>query len=266
MELKLCYNENMENVEVAVVAGDFHYPFQDDRVVKLWMSFLTDLNPDYVIIAGDLLDCWALSKFDKDPRRAVRFKKELEMGEDFFRRLRTLLPKTHIVYIYGNHEHRLQSYIIREAEAIADLDVLALESLMHLDKYDVEIAYSGLKESYYQYGGLFISHFNKVSKFGGYAAKNLVDEKGVSILHAHTHRFGSNIRRYFDDSKQGGDKWLGGWDNGCMCNLNPSYILRPNWCHGFSVVYKEKNDNRFMVVQIPIIKYKFRFGNTLYKG
>ena len=248
------------NSEIAVIANDFHYPFQDNRVIKLWLSFLVDINPAHIIINGDLMDCFALSKFDKDPRRMVRFKRELELGHEFFAKLRELFPKAHIVFVYGNHEFRLQSFIVRQAQEIADLDVLALESLLGLDKLDIEIANSGLKESFYKFGDLYVSHFNKVSQHGGYTAKLLVDQKGVSILQGHTHRMGSSIRSYLDG------RVLGGWDNGCMCNLHPSYVLDPNWCHGFSVVWKEKDSGRFTVAQIPIIKYKFRFGKTLYKG
>lgn len=248
------------NSEVAVVANDFHYPYQDNRVIRLWLKFLIDLNPDHIIINGDLIDCWELSKFDKDPRRGIRFKKEVEMAKDFFHNLRTLFPTTHIVYVYGNHEHRLQAYIIRGAPALIDFELASLEVLMELEKMDVEIAYSGLKESYYKFGALYISHFNKVSQHGGYTAKQLVDSKGVSIMHAHTHRMGSTYRTYISGEV------LGGWDNGCMCNLHPQYILDPNWLHGFSLIYKEKSDNRFMVQQIPIIKYKFRYGNKLYQG
>jgi len=248
------------NSEIAVVANDFHYPFQDNRVVKLWMSFLNDIQPDTVIINGDLLDCFALSKFDKDPKRQIRIEEEIAMGRNFFVKIREMLPKAHLVYIYGNHEFRFQTYLIRNAPDLRNLKGLSLEDQMELGGLDVTIVNSGLKESYYKFGGLYIAHFNKVSQHGGYTAKQLVDAKGVSVLQGHTHRVGSSLRSYLNGNV------LGGWDNGCMCDLHPQYVLDPNWLHCFSVVYKEDKDNRFMVVQVPIIKYKFRFGGTLYSG
>lgn len=248
------------NSEIAVVANDFHFPFHDNRVIKLWLAFLTHINPDHIIINGDLLDCYDASKFDKDPRRALRLENEIEMGKDFFTTLRELFPRAHIVYIYGNHEYRFQSMIIRKAPELRNLKGMSLEEQMELDSLDIEIVNSGLKESYYRFGDLYIAHFNKVAPHGGYTAKLLVDQKGVSILQGHTHRIGSTIRSYLDG------RMVGGWDNGCMCDLHPEYVLDPNWCHGFSVVWKEKNDNRFTVVQIPIINYKFRFGKILYSA
>ena len=244
--------------EKCVVANDFHIPYEDKKVIKLWFEFLEDFKPDTVVINGDLLDCWELSRFDKDPRRGIKFKEEIQKGEEFFAKLRETLPKAHIVYIFGNHEFRLQHYIIKNAAALIYFNEISIEDFMHLKEYGVEVVNSGLKESYYKYGNLYISHFNKVSKHAGYTAKTLVDDKGVSVMQAHTHRFGLSIRRHLND------EYLGGWENGCMCDLSPSYILSPNWCHGFSVVYKEKKDDRFQVVQIPIIKYKFFFGAKLY--
>ena len=248
-----------ENYERCVIANDFHYPYQDDKVIKLWFKFLEDFKPDTVIINGDLLDCWALSKFDKNPKEGRKFKEEVDMGESFFQELRLTLPKAHLVYIFGNHEYRLQKYIVQQAPELIWFEGLSLQDLMHLHKYDVEVVNSGLKESFYQYGDLFVGHYNKVSKHGGYTVKNLIDDYGVSLLQAHTHRFGLHIRKTLDN------RWIGGYENGCMCNLSPSYMLSPNWCHGFSVVFKEKNDGRFQVVQVPIIKGKFFFGTKEFK-
>lgn len=249
-----------DSPDIAVVANDFHLPFHDNKVIQLWLSFLIDLNPHHIIINGDLLDCYDASKFDKDPRRMLRLEEEIEMGIDFFATLRKYFPQTHIVYIYGNHEYRFQSMIIRKAPELRNLKGMSLEEQMELDRFDVEIVNSGLKESYYKFGEIYIGHFNKVSQHGGYTAKLLVDQKGVSVLQGHTHRIGSSIRAYLDG------RILGGWDNGCMCNLRPDYVLDPNWCHGFSIIWKEKSDNRFIVSQIPIIKYKFRFGRILYSS
>lgn len=249
----------MPDYERCVVAGDFHYPFQDDRVVKLWFKFLEDFQPDVVVIDGDLLDCWALSKFDKNPKLGRKFKEEIEIGENFFDELRRLLPKAHFVFIYGNHEYRLQKYIVHQAPELSWFDEISLEDFMHLDKYGVEIVSSGLKESYWKYGDLYIGHYNKVNKHAGYTAKNLIDEYGVSLLQAHVHRFGLNIRKTLDNRQ------IAGYENGCMCLLNPTYILSPNWCHGFSAIFKKKGDDRFQVIQIPIIKYKFFSGSKEYK-
>jgi UDP-2,3-diacylglucosamine pyrophosphatase LpxH len=245
--------------ERAIVFGDTHMPFHDQRLLDLISRFLQDFKPDTFIHGGDLIDCWELSDFDKNPKDESRFSKELKRGEGFWYDMRHEFPKAHLVYLYGNHEYRLQKYIIRHAAALAGLPELSLEALMHLDKYDVEIANSGLKESFYWYGKLAVSHFNKVSQHGGYTAKQLVDKYMVSVLHGHTHRVGSNLRTTLDG------QILGGWDNGCTCNLHPTYVLSPNWQHAISVVYKW-TDGRFQVIQIPIIKYKFRFGDKEYVG
>ena len=241
--------------EKSIVINDIHIPFQDDKAVDLVMRFIAWFKPDRVFINGDLLDCQTVGRFINDPFDEVSMLEEIEQGREFLAQLRSILKKrAKIHYIFGNHEFRFQNYIINNARSLRGLEGLTLEEQLHCDEYDVEVVFSGLKESYMQYGGLYVGHYNKVSQHGGYTVKSLIDRHGVSVIQGHTHRFGTTYRTLLDGTI------LGGFENGCLCDLNPSYTMKPNWLHGFSIVWKKKNDNRFMVEPIPIINHKFFYG------
>lgn len=257
-------DNEMSNYEKIVVAGDFHYPFQDDKAVDVFLKFVKQEQPNCIIINGDLADFWEISKYDRVPRTGVRFDEELKMVHEFFARLRKACPAAKIDLIEGNHEFRFKSYLIRKAPELYGLGRLTLEDLFECHQYHVR--YHPLKEGQSRFGDnaikvgkLYVGHWNKVSKHAGYTVKNLIDDKGVSLTQGHTHRVGQHTRRLFDGSI------VGGWEIGCLCDLNPSYMSMPNWQHGFAVVYLKRETGRFHVYPILMIDYEFIWNGKSFK-
>lgn len=246
--------------ERAVVANDIHVPFQDARAVGLFFQFCAWFKPDVVILAGDILDMWEVSHFDKDPRVGQSLSQEFIAGREFLRNLRAICPTARIVYIFGNHEYRFQRFLMGKTPELVGLEGMTVAEQLHTAEFGVEVVNSGLKESHWQYGGLFIGHYDKASKHSAYTAKALVDDKLVSIMQAHTHRGGSNFRTTLDR------KVIGGWENFCLCQLNPTYATNPNWQHGFSIIYRKPRKERFQVYPILIVDYQFHWGNKEFKG
>src|SRR5207249_3188495 len=98
-----------------------------------------------------------------------------------------------------------------------------------------------------------------VSKNAAYAAKVLVEEKGVSLLQGHTHRFGAHARTTVDG------RLLLGIENFSMCSRRQSYVSRPNWQLGFSVVYLQPKTSRLEWFAILIDRdYRFLWRNREY--
>ena len=249
--------------EMAVVANDFHVPFHDPKATKLLEKFLADQKPDLFVINGDFLDMWEISQFDRNPKFGRPLLGEIEEGKKILKRFRKILPKAKIIYVEGNHEYRLRKYLIRKAPELYGLPGLSISDL--LDLKNLGITYKAVKEgankfsdNWIKMGYLYIGHWDKANKHAGYTAKNLLDEKGVSLLQGHTHRHGVSARRYVDG------KELIGVENFCMCRLDPYYVSKPSWSQGFSVVYRKKNTGRFHIYPIIFVEYKFFFGNKEY--
>lgn len=252
--------------EVNIVLGDWHIPYQDDKALKLVFRIVKSLKPNIITLNGDILDFYALSRFSKDPNRVLSLQEEIDTAYEYLKRLRKENPKAHIIFIDGNHEFRMEKFLSDKApelyglkRAEDDSPVHSLDSLLRFKDLKIEQVSSGLKESYYWYGNeLLIGHFNRINKHSGYTAKNLLEDKHVSLIQGHTHRLGSSYRTV----RVGENKYriLVAYENGCLCGLQPTYVLDPNWQQGFSVVHKKKNDNRFHIQQVPIINYACFFG------
>lgn len=105
---------------MVAIASDIHFPFQDDKAVKAFIDYCEKNKPAVVIIAGDVLDFYKLSRFTKGEGRNPY--EEMEMCRDFFRTLRERVgEETEIYYVIGNHETRLENYTLSNAPQLATL-------------------------------------------------------------------------------------------------------------------------------------------------
>ena len=199
-----------------------------------------------------MLDFYSLSKFNKDPRRALDIQKDLDKLHKLFKLLREILPNAKIFYIKGNHEARLKTYKWSKAPELAYLRCLTPEALLGLDEFDIKWV-----DKYWKFGKLYFMHGSKLSKHSGASAQKNRDDYGTNCIVGHSHRTGkSNL------TNLGGN--FGGWESGCLCDLNPEYMSgMANWQQGFCVVtdYRKKI---FYVNNIDIVRGSFIFQNKLY--
>ena len=218
------------------VANDFHVPFHDTRAVALFELFLKTEQPDWLILNGDFMDFWEISSFDLTPRPRKPFLKELKTGRELLTSFRDAVPKARITWIEGNHEFRLRKYLMKNAKELYDLTALAIPELFGLKELNIEFvpshpAATRFTDTFIKVGGVYVGHWNTVAKHGGLAAKGLVEAKGVSLIQGHTHRFGAHARTTVDG------RVILGVENFSMCRRQASYIRRPNWQLGFSVLH-----------------------------
>src|SRR6266852_1968195 len=131
------------------------------------------------------MDFWEVSRFDLTPRGGKEFREEIADGKRILRSLRRTLPKTRITWIEGNHEFRLRRYLIQNARVLYGVPGLTVPELFSLKTLGIEYvachpSASKFTDNFIRVGSLYVGHWDKVSMHGGYAAKNLVETKGVS--------------------------------------------------------------------------------------
>ena len=247
--------------EMVVVANDFQVPFHNQKALALFKLFLRREKPDWLILNGDFQDFWEISSFDQAPRTGKTFLEEIKIGRKILKSFRRILPKARITWLEGNHEFRLRWYLIRKAKELYGL--LSVPELFDLKELNIEYmpcspGASKFTSNFIRVGNLYVGHWAMVAKHAGYAAKGLVDDKGVSLLQAHTHRFGAHARTTVDG------RVLLGIENLCMCSRKTTYVSHPNWQLGFSVVYLEKKSGRFQPYPILIGKRGFVWNGRDY--
>jgi hypothetical protein len=142
------------------------------------------------------------------PRGGKEFREEIAEGKRILRSLRRTLPRTRITWIEGNHEFRLRRYLIQNARVLYGVPGLTVPELFGLKALGIEYVAchplaSKFTDNFIRVGSLYVGHWDKVSVHGGYAAKSLVETKGVSLLQGHTHRFGAHARTTVDGRVRG---------------------------------------------------------------
>lgn len=232
------------------VLSDLHVPYHDRWALELVCKILEVVKPTRCVVAGDALDCYQLSAYDKNPDRAEdRFQEELDTNCRYFRLIKSAAPADcEWDFVPGNHEDRLRRFLWRNP-ALYGLRALDLRELMSLTElgftyheYEVELVPKQL----------VVKHGRYVSRHSAFSGKaELEHEKhSISTITGHTHRLGSHYVR----TRRG---MVAAWENGCLCSLEPEYIPNPNWQHGFSLVTHNGKDS-FQVEQIPLLGEKKR--------
>ena len=233
-----------------IVVGDLHIPYHNKVMVTKLLELLRIEQPDQIILNGDMVDFYDLSRFDKNPEREGRLQEELDICVDLLKSLRKTCKDARIIYIEGNHEDRLKRYLWSKAKALSSLRALKFEELLKFDKYKIEFMKSHF------INGFEFNHGKIVRKHSSYSAKCEYDDRGHSGISNHTHRGGSYYKTISDGT-------FGWFENFCGCELNPEYIEgTPNWQNGFSVIYFD--DNAFDVHQVYVNRGRFRFNGTRY--
>lgn len=126
--------KSSKSLTVAVI-NDLHVPFHDPVALSLATSILKSVQPDLIVLNGDIVDFFAISRFSKDPRRKLELGQEIKKAREVLSKLFEIKAKW--IYIEGNHENRMRWYIWNKASELIGLDELELPNLLRLSKYDV---------------------------------------------------------------------------------------------------------------------------------
>lgn len=234
-----------------VCISDLHIPNQDDTTLNLVFDCIVNLQPENLVLLGDILDCYWNSSFLKNPKNNIYLQEEADIFYKKFSYLRKYIPHTNIYYILGNHEDRLLKDQWEKPQYIG-LRALEPRELLRLDKLNIDNYRNKVIINDFIY-----YHGDKVSNKSSYTAK--AEFEGFQMnsgISGHTHRLGSYYHTY--------DKCTKNWfENGCLCDLDPEYIReKVNWQQGFSVVNYFEGINQ--VDQILIQDHKFKYEGKVY--
>lgn len=233
----------------ALVISDLHIPYHELSAVTLALETGKRENVDTIILNGDIVDCYMVSRWTKESGR-MSLKQELDVTKGFLELVRREFPDARIVYKFGNHERRLRDYILHNADKLAELDVLDLESLLELDNLGIE----HIKMERICLGHLNVIHGDELPH--GFAAP-VNPARGVflrskkSTLVGHHHQ----TSHHSEGDIEGGR--TGCWSIGCLCDLSPDYYYfgALKWNHGFAIVDVDE-EGQFTVYNKSIINGK----------
>jgi hypothetical protein len=244
------------------VFNDVHGPYNEARLTNLVLDIYQDLlGPnDYIVINGDLIDFYTINSYgNKSPLIQETLQSEIEWGYNFFTDLRKRFPTQKIVYIFGNHEDRLDRLLINaphfwnmfNLESMLGLEERSIEWIPYNDPWDVPTVNLRIRHSPPSYS---------------------VNGARTSLLKSlHNYIYACSHRKDYACVTTDDDRILECWFNGWLGDLNQFdktiwKFMRGNksWQHtaGLLNVY----DGSFWFDQMKFENYTTIFNGFRYEG
>lgn len=226
-----------------LILSDIHIPFHVNKVLEAAVGAGRDEGARCVILDGDVLDMHQVSRYPHDGT-ALTYREEIESGRQFLAWLRERFPKARIIYKEGNHDERLQSYVLANAPALFGLEETTLAHLLRLKNLGIELV---TDQRVIHLGKLRVIHGHEYG--GGVSApvnpaRWLLQRSRKPAVMGHMHTTSEHTESDIDGRQ------VAAWSTGCLCGLNPKYRrLSARWNHGYAIVDVAKDgtfemDNR----------------------
>ena len=242
----------IEGVNKMLTFMDVHIPYHSVEPLEAMFAFVEDKGIDGILINGDLIDMYMISRWNKDPDKTT-MKEELEMAKEFFTFLREMFPEIPIYYKLGNHEDRWENYLKQNASALYGMEFLNLETVLELAKFNIKLIGSKTR---IKFGKLNIVHGHE---FGESIFSPVNPARGLFLRAKSTTLAGHNHQTSEHHENNLKNDSMACFSTGCLCQLTPNYrpFAYTKWNHGFAIVEIDE-DESFEVSNYRIIDGKVR--------
>ena len=180
---------------ITLAFGDAQIPFQDEHAMTMALRAVEEIQPDNVVLTGDMLDLPSLSRFEQRREWAGRMQEALDRYHLFLAEIRA----RHIgrlAVVHGNHEERLPKMLrkdaaeligLRRANAEHELGILTIQYLARYDDLEVESITGYPNGTLWLEDNLQVIHGTE-TKRQGQSAVNYLRKEQVSTIYGHDHR------------------------------------------------------------------------------
>jgi predicted phosphodiesterase len=212
-----------------LILSDIHIPYHDETAINGAVEWGKKQRPDTVILNGDTIDFYQLSRFLKDPRKRSA-KGEIDLTKDFLGFLVDQFPKAKLIYKKGNHDERWDHYLWNHAPELCDFENVQLRTILEFDRLGIEMIED---QRPITCGKLPVFHGHELPK--GMTnpvnmARGAYLRMADTVLVGHGHRTSSHSEPNWKHEE------VATWSTGCLCGLNPEYSRINKWNHGFAFV------------------------------
>jgi hypothetical protein len=198
--------------------------------VEAALEYGDRINPDSILINGDLFDFYAISRWDKDPTKP-KIKDELECGQKFFTYLRHKFPKAQFCFRYGNHDRRWDKYLMQTSPALFDVPGILdfWHNVAGIREFGVDVVRA---QRPLMLGKLSVFHGDELPSGGSAVnpARGAFLRTLCSLLHSHLHRTSEHTERTLDGQV------ITCRTTGMLCGSSPEYARINKWDQGFAIV------------------------------
>jgi hypothetical protein len=229
--------------QTIVVCSDLHDINCDPFFYRTFIDTISRINPEKIILNGDIFDMTEFSKYSVDPREYDIIKR-IKWVHGFLENIRNVCPYTEINFIEGNHEFRLLRNLSESNPGLqiilSDLHGFTIHKLLGLEEFEI---------NYYARADL--KAFNKTD-INNELSKNYViindqvlfhhfptgKDFGYPGAHAHHHKHlvWNSVNPIF-----GSFEWH---QLGCGHKRQASYTPGEKWSNGFLIAHLDTHKKK----------------------
>ena len=204
---------------------------------------------DAVYILGDYADFYDVHQHGaKDPRIGFTLEKEIEDVNKGLDELEKLFPKAELHYIEGNHEYRLERFLMSQAPQLMNLTSVKHQLCMQTRGRWTWHTYCPTQKVQILNSKLYARH----EPLGG-SAKATLPKALCSLVYGHIHRIEEAYMVGLDDKRY--VAFSVGWLGDPRLDKVFGYVKGvPQWQHGFGLVYVDPVTRYFYHEKIPILE------------
>jgi predicted phosphodiesterase len=258
------YEKNHKpGVKTLIVASDFHDIEVDRFALDVFLDTVKRVQPDVVVLAGDVFDLYEFSRFDKDPRLTNLRKRFDFVRNEIFAPLREAAPEAQIDFIIGNHDVRLLRHMADRSPYLApllDLMGVSLNKVFGLDDFEINLITKGDFSAYQPK-----EHREEISKnykkyFNCLIIGHEPADYGMCSVAGHTHKpkFENKV-----------NELAGAYFNmtlGCMAKVDMEYVRGlNNYQNGFAMLHIDPKLGEVIPEMVVFSDHYAMVGGTLYK-
>jgi len=231
-----------------LILSDIHAPYHSIRALEESLSYGVGKGVDCILLNGDIMDCYMLSKFNPDPRKR-NLTEEVDAVGQLFDSLLKIAP---VFYKLGNHEERLEKLLIVKAPMLLGIKEFELEEILKCRERGIEVIKD---QRIINIGHLPVLHGHEVHLAGVAVnpARSLFLKTKKTALCGHLHRTSQHNETALDG------KLISTWSTGHLGEAHPKYARINSWNWGCARV-EVNEDGDFEVVNLRLQ------GNKLFRS
>jgi hypothetical protein len=235
-------------LKLALLIPDCHIPYQNKKAYNLMIKIAKDLCPDEVVILGDYADFYSVSSHAKDPRVVNILIDEVAEVNKKLDELDEKFPNAKKIYLEGNHENRLERYLVDRAPAL--FGVTETRFLFDIDKRpNWRFIPYGPRQKHSVLGSYLYAKHTPLAN----SAKATVTKALCSLVYGHIHSMEENHIVGMEGTNH--VAFSVGWLGDKNQDLVFSYVKNHHqWQLGFGLVYVNDKTKCFYHQKIHILE------------
>lgn len=167
-----------------IVIPDVHVPLHDRKAWATTLKVISDTKPKRVVSIGDFGDFESVSLHARKSGTRRDFRTEKAAVRKAVRELQQAAGSAELDFLQGNHEERLERYLVERAPEMEGDEDLSPRSVLGLRDRDNWTPYrSGI-----HIGKVYYTH--DVGHAGKNSTQQTLDSVGQCVVTGHTHRAG----------------------------------------------------------------------------